>query len=213
MRRLGLWMTMLVAAVVMGGIPFAAQLSAATSITAPSDNPYAVTTSAGGKLEPFTVKVAGFKPSISVYIEQCNGKPSTDAKWKPTLDCDIQTSPAAAITDVNGVATFAAGDANHAFRPFAGRSPQDLFSCTGPGHAAPEQGIPNYEHCQVRVSSNNIDATDDQTFLPMTFPGTDGSTSSSDGSDPPYVLIAALAVVVIGGGAFFFFRRRERGTA
>jgi hypothetical protein len=209
MRRLALWMTMSTAAAALGVLAFAAPLSAATTVTAPSDSPYSVTTSASGKPEPFTVTVSGFTPNISVYIEQCSGKPSTDAKWKATLDCDIQSSPAAAITDAKGVATFAATDANHAFHPFVGPSPQGLFTCTDPGAPAPQKGVPNFENCQVRVSSNNISATDDQTFLTMSFPGSSGSTSSSGSSAPPY---AVIVVVLIGGGAFFFLRR-QRGAA
>ncbi len=148
--------------------------------------------------KPFTVTVAGFKPNVNVFVEQCDGKPSTDAKWKPTLDCDIQTSPAAAITDASGVATFAATDANHAFHPFVGPSPQDLFTCTGAGETAPQHGTPNFENCQVRVSSNNFAATDDQAFVTMDLPGSGGSSSSSGSgsSDPPYLLIAAGVVVV-----------------
>jgi hypothetical protein len=189
-------------------VAFASPLGAATSITTPSDNPHTLTVDASGKPDALTVKASGFKANTNVYIEECSGKPSTESKWQATLDCDIQTSPAATITDAQGVATFEAADANHAFHPVSGASPQNLFACVPSGQANPKAHVPSYDDCQVRVSTNNISATDDQAFLAMTLPGGSGSGSGSS-SAPPYALIAVgVGVVVIGGGAFFLSRRR-----
>lgn len=212
MRCIALRTTLLAAVGLAGVVAFASPVLAATTITSPG-SPYAVTADGSGTLQPFTIKVAGFKPNVSVYIEQCSGQPATAAKWTPTLACDVQSSPAAAITDGSGVATFAASDPNHAFHPFSGASPQNLFSCTASGAKAPEKDVPNYDNCQVRVATTNVAATDDQVFLTMTLPGGDGSSSASSGSDssdPPYGLIAAgVVVVVVGGGAFLVLRRRR----
>ena len=47
--------------------------SAATSITAPTGNPYVVPGNAGGDPIPFTVTASGFAAGSNVFIEQCDG--------------------------------------------------------------------------------------------------------------------------------------------
>ena len=73
----------------------------------------------------------------------------------PQPDCDFGSAPAAAIADTDGTVTFSATDPNHAFHPFVGASPQELFNCLPPGAASLNNGLTDYRDCQVRVSTNN----------------------------------------------------------
>jgi len=66
--------------------------------------------------------------------------------------------------DARGFATFSALDRNHAFRPFSGESPQSLFNCVGASQRPPENSLPTFARCTLRVSSNNAAATSDQAF-------------------------------------------------
>ncbi len=174
-----------VAAVVMFT---ASPVIAATAITEPSGDVVVVKVDAG-MAAPFTVEASGFEPYESVFIEQCNGRAPTDDEWRPSLDCDLGSAPAAAIADTHGNVTFSATDPNHALHPFVGKSPQELFNCLPPGAASLENGLTDYRDCQVRVSSNNTRPTDDQVFLRLRLPvlpaavtaGRSGSGSSGSG--------------------------------
>lgn len=147
----------------------AASASAAT-ITEPSGK-VEIGVAANGYAAPTTVTASGFQPFESVFLEVCNGRPPTANDWTPTIDCDLGSAPAAAVADDKGVVTFAADDPNHALYPFVGQGPQQLFSCLAPGATAePAVGIESYSNCQLRVSTSNNDATDDQVFVTMTLP-------------------------------------------
>jgi hypothetical protein len=63
-------------------------------------------------------------------------------------------------------------DSNHAFHPFRGESPQQLFNCLAPNQANLTNGLPNWHNCQIRVSTNNSFVTGDQSFLGITLPNT-----------------------------------------
>ena len=136
--------------------------------------------------------------------------------WLPTRDCDIGTAPAPAIVDASGAAHFPAGDLNHGFVPFVGLGPEGLFNCVVPGTKDPKNGLPVYQTCQIRVSSNNNFATSDQVFMPIAFghvPAAAGSTSHSSGSSHTWVWIVvavALVLVAAAGGAFAFRPIRAR---
>jgi hypothetical protein len=199
-------------AAAIGLLAFAAPLSAATTFTTPTESPFAVPANGSGKPMAFTVEVGGFEPNTSVFIEQCDGKAATSADWTPVKHCDVLTSPAAAITDANGVATFDASDTNHAFTPFTGTSPQQLFNCLGKGDASPPNDLPDFDACQVRVASTNIAATQDQVFLTIALPGRGGTvaTTNTDSSNLPYVLISGVVVLVVAGSAYFLIQRRRR---
>lgn len=148
----------------------AAPALAATTVTEPSDQPVRVGVDAQGYPAPVTVVARGFEPYASVYIEQCNGKTPGDGEWSPGLDCDFGSAPAAAIADASGVVTFAAGDRNHAVRPFFGAGPQRLFNCLGPSSASPQDEVDDFRNCQIRVSTNNTTETDDQVFVRLELP-------------------------------------------
>jgi hypothetical protein len=191
-----------------------ASASAVTSkITEPSSSPYAVPADAARTPQPFTIAATGFRPGSLVYVEQCDGVAPTSANWTPTLNCDIGSSPAAAVVDSRGVATFKADDRNHAFHPFVGASPQQVFNCVAPGAAAPKNTLKTFTNCRVRVSSSNAAETPDQAFLVMTLPaGQATSTSSSSSSSSNVGLIVALvvaAMIVIAGAWLFITRRRH----
>jgi hypothetical protein len=167
----GVIRTLVVAATCMLAVAIAAPAAGAASIIGPADDPVVVTVDDAGYPAPFTVQVRGYEPFQSVYIVQCNGRTPEDDDWRPAVDCDVGSAPAAAIADESGVATFAADDPNHAFRPFVGPSPQRSFNCLGPDAPSPKNELEDdYRNCQVRVSSNNTRPTDDQVFLRMQLP-------------------------------------------
>ena len=144
--------------------------TAGATITTPGTSPFVVPGDAAGNPQAFTVVGTGFAPSSNVFVEQCDGVAPTAPGWTPTEHCDLGSSPSPVISDGTGVATFDATDANSAFTPFKGASPQGLFNCLAPGQASPANGLPDFTNCQVRVSSNNVVTTGDQAFLTMTLP-------------------------------------------
>jgi hypothetical protein len=143
----------------------------AGTITAPSGNPFTVPGDAGGNPQAFTISATGFTAGTNVFVEQCDGTPPSAIGWSPTANCDLVSSPAPVIADGSGNVSFAAADPNHSFLPFKGISPQGIFNCLAPAQASPNNGLPDFDNCQVRVSSNNTTATADQVFLTMTLPG------------------------------------------
>jgi hypothetical protein len=147
--------------------------SAATSITAPTGNPYVVPGNAGGDPLPFNVAASGFAAGGNVYIEQCDGTLPTAVGWDPTTNCDLGSSPAPAVADGSGNVSFPSADPNFAFHPFKGSSPQGIFNCLSPNDPSPANGLPDFRNCQIRVSSNNSAATADQVFLRIQLPDDD----------------------------------------
>ena len=143
---------------------------AATSITTPSTNPFVVPGDAGGLPQPFTVSAAGFAVGANVFVEQCDGVAATAPGWDPTINCDLGSSPAAAVADASGNVSFPVADPNFAFKPFKGMSPQGLFNCLSLNDASPANGLIDHRLCKLRVSTNNSAATADQVFLPLVLP-------------------------------------------
>ncbi len=88
---------------------FAAGAGAVTAIAQPSGNPYVVRLDAHQTPLEFTVVATGFPAGSLVYIEQCNDRPPTAPHWSPTRDCDIGSSPAAAIVDEAGTGAIPRG--------------------------------------------------------------------------------------------------------
>lgn len=164
--------------------------SAATSISAPTGNPFVVPGNAGGDPQPFTVSATGFAPTTNVFVEQCDSAPSTAVGWDPTVNCDLGSSPAAVVADGSGNVTFPMADPNFAFHPFKGASPQGLFNCLSANDPSPANGLVDHRTCQIRVSSNNAAATADQVFLKIQLP-------DDDSTPPP----APLKVGISDSGA------------
>ena len=191
---------------------------AATSISEPHGKPYHVHLDPQGKPIPFTIAVAGFPAGSLVYVEQCDAQPTSAPNWAPTRDCDIGTSPAAAIVDSSGKARFASGDRNHSFQPFVGLGPESLFSCLTPGAAAVKNGLPEYRSCQIRVSSNNNQSTADQVIMPMVFGNGSASSAvgphsgSSSNLTTVFVIIAVVVLLGAVGAGPVVARRRRRTT-
>jgi hypothetical protein len=198
-------------------LAFASALSyadAASVISLPRGNPYHVPSDGQGRPIPFTVAVAGFPAGSLVYVEQCDAQPPSATNWAPTRNCDIGTSPAAAIVDGKGQARFDAGDRNHSFQPFVGLGPEGLFNCLPAGAAAAKNGLPEYRSCQIRVSSNNNQSTADQVFLPIVFGSASASpgAKSSSGSSSRSIVILVVVILVVLIGAGLALGRRARRT-
>ena len=143
---------------------------AASSITAPSTNPFTVPGNATGVPQPFTVTATGFAPNTPVYVEQCDGTPATAVGWDAAQNCDLGTSPSPVSANASGTVTFPTTNPNFRFTPFKGTSPQGLFNCLSPTQTASNNGLPDFKNCQLRVSSNNTVGTSDQVFLTLTLP-------------------------------------------
>ncbi len=211
MRRSALLFVVATFAVLVLGT---AAATAAPKIVEPAADPVAVGVDPAGNLVPFTVKVTGLTAGSQAWIEQCDGTTAGDPKWSPVRNCDVATSPAAAIVATDGTATFAADDPNHAFRPTHGAMPQGLFNCLAPGEKDPDNGAPSSTSCVVRVSSNNTAVTADQVFRALRFTDSASASTSSDSSSSlPIVAVAVIAIVVLGGGALFWRARRPRVPA
>ncbi len=152
------------------GLGVIAAVAGAGSITTPPTDPFTVPGDAAGNPKPFTISASGFDPNATVTVEQCDGTPADAVGWSPTTNCDLGSSPAAQQADASGNVTFDQNDINHAFHPFKGASPQGLFNCLAPGQADPNNGLPSFANCQLRVSTNLTTATSDQDFRTMTLP-------------------------------------------
>jgi hypothetical protein len=147
-----------------------ADVAFAGTITTPNTNPFTVSKDASGKPAAFTIVATGFTPGTLVSVEQCDGTSPSAPGWSPLTNCDLGSSPSQAIVADDGTVTFSASDPNHAFRPFKGESPQSLFNCSAAGQAPPNNGLPNFTNCQVRVASNTTVVTADQAFITMSLP-------------------------------------------
>ena len=156
--------------IVASFVVLSAGVASAATITTPSTNPFSAPGSAGQDPVAFTVSASGYVPGSLVSVEQCDGVDPTTFGWSPTADCDLGSSPAQAIVASDGSVTFPAGDVNHAFVPFKGESPQSLFNCLSAHQVDPNNGLPSYTNCSLRVSSNNNAATSDQVFVTLTLP-------------------------------------------
>ena len=121
-------------------------------------------------LNPLTVTASGFTPGQQVFVEQCDGVPTTASGWDPTINCDSASSPSPLPADSSGSVTFDAASANHKFIPFRGTSPQGNFNCLAPADPPSTNGLLDYTNCRIRVSSNNAASTSDQRFFGLTVP-------------------------------------------
>jgi hypothetical protein len=193
-KRAPMYVVVAVALVTLAAM---AHAGAAPTIAEPTANPFPVQLDPKGHPVPFTIAAAGFRAGSLVYVEQCDAKPPTEQDWEPTRNCDIGTSPAAAIVDPSGQARFAATDPNHALQPFVGLGPQGLFSCLAPNAPSLKNGLPEFRTCQIRVSSNNNQSTSDQVFLPIVF----GNSRASAGSSNAGSSSSKSTFLVIGVGA------------
>lgn len=182
----------------------------AGTITSPSANPYTVPGDATGTPQSFTVSGSGFTQGQQVYIEQCDGVPSSTAGWSPTEHCDLGTSPAAVTVGAAGTVTFPANNANFGFTPFKGLSPQGLFTCGSPADTDPNDGLPYFENCQVRISTSNTAVTADQAFFTLTLP--DAETPPPSTPEAPYAVLLPVGGVAAAGAFLYLKKRRAPGS-
>ena len=158
---------------------------------------------------------SGFQPGQQVFVEQCDGNALTTPNWTPNIDCDVGTSPAPVFTPPSGVVVFDASDLNHRFTPVKGLSPEGNFACFT--DISPK-GVPHFDSCKVRISTNNTQATKDQIFIDIVLAGHGGastaaastSSSSSGSSSAVVFVVIGVVVVVLLGGAFALRSRRAR---
>ncbi len=109
----------------------------------------------------------------------------------------------------DGVALFSVDDPNRYFRVFHGASPQSQFNCVAPGERPPDNGLPTFDNCQVRVATDMLKPTADQVFRRLAFTAVPAAaagappvtaapaTAASDADDSTSA--AALALVGVGG--------------
>ena len=145
-------------------------VSVGATVTQPNSNPFNVPGDSAGNPKPFAVEVDGFAPGVQVFIEQCDGKDTGAVDWNVNFDCDLGSATPPVLADAGGVATFPVGTARE-FTPFKGESPQSLFNCVAASNDPPTtNGLTDWTNCQVRVSSNNTQATTDQQFFTLHLP-------------------------------------------
>jgi hypothetical protein len=181
-------------------------LPAFATFTTPNTNPFTLSVDGSGNPLPFDVVVSGYPttlPKPNIFEEICDGTPSTAQGWDPTINCDAGTAGSSTQPDASGNVSFPASDPNKHVNPFRGESPSGLFNCIHTGDTPPANGLPTFDNCQLRVSSNNTASTSDQQFLTMTLPG-----SSPVTPEVPYAVLLPLGAIAVGGGYFLIRRRR-----
>jgi len=184
--------------------------AAETRIIQPTATPYHVHLDTTGKPIAFTVVASGFAPNANVFIVQCDGRAPSEPNWEPGRDCDPGTAPGAVSADAHGIARFDAANPNQKVLLTVGQSPEGIFNCTSPGTKPPSNGLRNFTTCQLRVSTNNTQATTDQVFLPIVF-GDTSSGSSSTGWKAA-VVIGGVVVLLIVAVALLLARRRTSSS-
>jgi hypothetical protein len=210
-RVVRLFLAPFVVALVLVGWATGSATGAATRITAPSADPFHVALDASGEPVPFTITATGFLAGHLVFVEQCDGRLPSAPNWTPSRDCDVGGAPAPAVVDAKGTVQFLATDPNRAFNPVLGESPESLFNCIAPGGTAPKNDLTNYTNCQIRLSSNNVSATDDQVFASIVFGGS-ASGGGSSSSSPVGLVLIVVGVLIVTILVLVVFRRRRRSA-
>ena len=158
------------AAAVTLGLSGVASAAVQIPTTPPGISPFKVPSNALGQPVAFTIQANGFASGAQVFLEVCDGTPSTAVGWNPNINCDLGSAPAPVVASAAGVALFPAGDPNKQFKPFRGQSPQGMFNCLNALDPSPNNGLPDFTNCQVRISTNNTASTADQQFFTMQLP-------------------------------------------
>jgi hypothetical protein len=206
-------------------IGFTATPAFAGSITAPlcgtaicgPSTPYQALTdvSAAGVGTPrfFSITGSGYTPqSTNVFIEICDGVPPTTTGYDPSLDCDIGTSPAAALSDVNGLVSFPAGNLNLQLHLFDGASPSVTFNClradeTALANGVTSYGIPGTADCQIRMSTNNTITTGTESYMSFAL------VKVPPVPEAPYAILLPAGALLLFGGGYVVTRRRRSSQA
>jgi hypothetical protein len=184
------------------GLAMMVGTAAAGTITNPASNPFAVPGTYQAPV-PFDISGSGYPAGGSVSVEICDGVLPTTPGYDPAAHCDIGTSPAPATPDASGNVTFLASDINARIGVFDGPSPQFLFNCLAVGEPDPNNALPSFTNCQIRLSTNNTAVTSDQAYKTMSLPG--------PGTGVPGVpTTTVIPVALVAGGAGFFLLRRRR---
>ena len=167
----------------------------ATEITQPNTNPFVIPLDSHLTALPFTVFSTGWPNHQLVYIEICDGEPTTKPGWSPAGHCDNQSSPSPAAADSLGNVIFPAGSPNFSIVDFHGASPNGQFNCVAPSELPGDStagadgsrtlsardtqaadgvplnpATPAWTQCQLRVSTNNAYTTTDQRFITLLIP-------------------------------------------
>src|SRR5262249_35108328 len=144
-------------------------IAAAGTITNPSTSPFNVPGDSAGNPLPFLIQATGFIQGQNVFVEICDGNPPTMQGYDVNVNCDSGTSPAPFQAQTSaGNVTFDPTDPNFRIFVFKGPSPSGFFNCEGPTDPDPNNGLPTFTNCQIRVSSNNSASTTDQAYKTMT---------------------------------------------
>jgi hypothetical protein len=162
----------------------------------------------GKNCQPFDISGTGWTPAnTTVFVEQCDGTPSTTPGWDPTVNCDNATSPAGVASNAAGQVSFPANNPNFAFVPVQDSSPQGFFNCLAPGEPDPGNGLPNWTNCQVRMSTTNFATTPGQdSFITLAF-------GSAVTPEAPYAILLPLGALGLLGGGYVISRKRRHGHA
>jgi hypothetical protein len=212
--------------------------SAATSFTQPTTNPFTVPVvqsgSTAGTPLPFAIAGTGYLQNQNVFIEMCDGLPSSNPAWDPTADCDLVSSPAASTAQTTaGNVSWPATLPSNSIGDFRGQSPQQIFNCVAqedvPTGQAPNpdgsfnldgvnggntqngeplaQGVESWLNCQVRMSSNNSASTTDQVFITTNIPNTPTGVPETS-----FAVLLPLGAAGLLAAGLIVTRRRRRSA-
>jgi hypothetical protein len=138
------------------------------------------------------ISASGYPPGANVSVMVCNGNnPNTDPQWDPNADCDSGSSPPAQIANSTGKVTFPANGVRGLVF-FEGADPSNTFDCLYAGQADPQDGLRHWgggnqgdgPPCQIMVSTNLVQRTNDQVLEPITLPKSPSSACTANCTQP-----------------------------
>jgi hypothetical protein len=129
----------------------------------------------------FGITATGFTVNEPVFVEQCDGVPSTTTNYQAADHCDIQSSNSPVNADSTGKAFFDPTDSSVRLNVFKGPGPSapQSFNCLSPHDPSPNNGMPDWRNCQVRVSGGTIGETSEQAFFTIQLPDAPGATTTT----------------------------------
>src|SRR5215471_18366219 len=166
-------------AVVIGALVTTTAGAWAITVTTPTQNPFTVPGDTSGNPLPFDISVSGLTQFQPAFAVECDGIDPNSQGYTVSEHCDNGSSGSSVNGDSSGNATFAASNANTHLRVFKGESPQSFFNCLSPNDPDPNNGLPSFRNCQVRVSAGTSADTSNQQFFHIVLPDTPAPTTTT----------------------------------
>jgi hypothetical protein len=188
------WRVVVPAFVALGALIFAGAASAdppPPAISSPNLTAPVLQIAGDTSGRPLPTQLVGdnFPATTQIFAEICDGNPSTVFGWSPTTNCDLASSGSPESTDGSGHVVFPTTDVSQQPKPFLGLSPQALFNCLAPndpivmtpgfvnGQSDPNNFQPDWDNCQIRLSTSNTTTPVPQAMVTMQLPNIPASAT------------------------------------